>query len=398
MTPLISIVIPSYNHAPFIGETIASVLSQSFSDIEIVITDDGSTDGTVDVIRAVQDPRINLYVFEENRGAAVALNASIQRSQGEFVCYLSSDDKFLPGKLERQLKFMRENADVAATFGMPLFIDERGLPLDENEQFNGQIFRTPLSENLSSREDWLRRFFIYGNCLCHPTAMVRRSIYDSIGLFDPRFANLPDFDMWVRLAMDYRIHVLADEMTLMRIRDDGRNMSFPRAETIIRNDFEFFEILKRYKTLNRESVGKIFYREIQQYSLDSIQDGEMVLAEIALKSPSGFHKLFGLDTMFERISQTADRNYSHLIRLTGNEDVFGHLLAVQLRNANARALQAENALDRETKDRIFAQEIVQLALTNSQSLRRSKISALLQLNEDHWQKIKQLSDVLKRSN
>ena len=364
MSPAISIVIPAYNHEQFVRETLASVLNQSFADFEIVITDDGSTDGTVEAIREFSDPRIDLLALKKNNGAAAALNSSIRRSRGEFICYLSSDDKFLPGKLEQQIDFLRKNHSLAAIFGMPNFIDEHGLPLAEENQFNGQVFRAPFNERLLSRDDWLRRFFFFGNCLCHPTMMIRRSVYDEIGLYDPRLANLPDFDMWVRLCMNHTIHVSAEEVTSMRIRDDDLNMSTPKSVHMIRANMEFFQILKHYKSLSREDVGKIS-NEIQKNSLGSIENCAVLLAELALISPRPFHKLFGLDTMFQHISETTDADYGHLIRLMGGNDIFGEDLAARLRHQNkelhtasVKLLELTNAVDREDKNSKLLQQVI----------------------------------------
>jgi len=174
MSPSVSVVMPSYNHAAYVAEAIRSVLDQSHGDLEIVITDDGSRDGTPDVIRRIDDSRISLEVFDRNQGAAAAMNASIRRSRGEFICMLASDDCFLPGKLETQVKFLRANPEVAAVFAMPRFIDQRGAPLADS--FNGDVFQTPFAKSLRTRPDWLRHFFYEGNCLCHPASMVRRAI------------------------------------------------------------------------------------------------------------------------------------------------------------------------------------------------------------------------------
>src|SRR5690606_7081522 len=101
--PRLSIVIASYNHAPFVQDSLRSVLQQDYQDFEILVTDDGSSDGTPDQVRAVQDPRIALQVLPENRGACIAMNEAIRRARGEFIVVLNSDDVFLPGKLSRQL-------------------------------------------------------------------------------------------------------------------------------------------------------------------------------------------------------------------------------------------------------------------------------------------------------
>lgn len=410
MSPAISIVIPSYNHEQFVGDTLTSVLNQSFADFEIVITDDGSTDGTVEAIREFSDPRIDLHLLKKNKGAVVALNSSIRRSRGEFICYLSSDDNFLPGKLERQINFLRKHRDVTATFGIPNFIDERGLPLAIENQFNRDIFHAPFNEHLVSREDWLRRFFLHGNCLCHPAMMIRRSAYDEIGLYDPRLANLPDFDMWVRLCMNHKIHVSAEEVTSMRIRDNSLNMSTPNSVHVIRANMEFFQILKHYNSLSREEIGRIFSDEIQKNSLAGIGNRAVLLAELALLSPRPFHKLFGLDTMFQHISETADADYGRLIHLMGSNDLFGEDLAARLRHqnealnaANVKLLELTNAVDREAENgRLLRkiietlQQIVQLAYDELVRLQQSRFFTVLKLNKSYRQRVARLASILKR--
>ena len=155
MTARVSVIIPSFNHAPFVAQSIQSVLDQSFQDFEIVITDDGSSDETVDIIRQFRDSRIDLEVFPANRGAVVAENTAISRSSGEFIAILSSDDYFLPEKLAMQVWFLDEHPDVAAVFGLPRRVDERGNPLAGLAEF-----ALPMGLHRQSREDWLRIFFL----------------------------------------------------------------------------------------------------------------------------------------------------------------------------------------------------------------------------------------------
>jgi glycosyltransferase involved in cell wall biosynthesis len=320
--PLVSVVIPAYNHERFVGNAIQSVLDQSYPNFEIVVTDDGSCDGTPDVIRQFADSRISLEVFQQNCGASVAANSAIRRSRGAFVCTLSSDDLFLPGKLEKQVAFLTANSAIAAVFGMPRFIDERGTPLPSGGEVNSDIFKTPILENLQSRQDWLRHFFFQCNCLCHPTAMMRRSVYDDIGLFDPRLANLPDFDMWVRLCMKYEIHVMPDELTAMRILNDSRNMSAPRRDSILRSQIEYFEVLKHYRRLSPQFIREIFARDIAPEDAIAEATGPTLLAQIALSAHHPAHQLFALDTMFEG-NFVSDTDYPRLHGLTGSLDVFG---------------------------------------------------------------------------
>ena len=108
-TPKVSVVMASYNHEAFVREAIGSVLNQSYQDFELVITDDGSADGTVKAIQSVSDPRIRLNVFKENQGACAAVNDALARARGDYIAVLNSDDYFLPGKLEKQVAFVDAN-------------------------------------------------------------------------------------------------------------------------------------------------------------------------------------------------------------------------------------------------------------------------------------------------
>ena len=111
MNDLVSVIMPNYNGEKFLAETIESVLAQTYSNWELLITDDCSTDGSVALIRsfAEKDPRIKLFVQDENRGAAEARNRSLREANGKWIAFLDSDDLWLPEKLERQIAFMEES-------------------------------------------------------------------------------------------------------------------------------------------------------------------------------------------------------------------------------------------------------------------------------------------------
>jgi len=321
MHPRVSVVIKSYNHAAFVSETIQSVLDQSFQDFEIVITDDGSTDSTVDVIRGFSDPRIHLQVFKDNRGISHAMNATIARSRGEFIAILNSDDFALPGRLERQVAFLTANSAVAAVFGMPRFIDDRGTPFSSIDWSTADFYQTPFRENFRARGDWLRFFFFHCNCLCAPTAMIRRRVYERVGSYDPRLANAQDLDMWVRICAEQDIHVMREELTAYRVLDGHRNMSAPRRDTVLRVAFEFAQILKRYRTMSPDFLREIFADDLAASGISPAGHCDVWLAELALKAASPAHRLFAIETLFEIAHDDAEE--SRLRAVTGNVDVLG---------------------------------------------------------------------------
>lgn len=154
-------VIKAYNHAAYARQTIESVLSQSFQDFEIVVTDDGSTDGTLDVLRSFGDRRIRVEALPQNRGISAAMNAVIARARGRYLAILNSDDWALPGRLQKQVAFLDGNPSTSLVFGLPHFVDEAGEP---TAGFND--FRLPLGFPDFSCRTWLRQFFFGNSCLC----------------------------------------------------------------------------------------------------------------------------------------------------------------------------------------------------------------------------------------
>ncbi|HEY6234288.1 MAG TPA: glycosyltransferase [Candidatus Elarobacter sp.] len=315
MSCTVSGAIKSYNHAEYVHESIASVLAQSFQDFEIVVTDDASTDGTADVIARFTDPRIHFERFERNHGISAAMNATTDRARGEFVAILNSDDFALPGRLQTQVAFLRAHPGIAAVFGRPRVVGEDGEPAGG---FEG-VFTVPFSGGSAPRQAWLRHFFFHGNCLCAPTAMIRRSALET-GRYDPRLTNLQDLDRWIQLLERHEIHVLPDELTAFRIRAGNRNMSAPRRDTLLRSVFETFEILKRYGRFGRMFLREIFAEDILRHAIDTSGPIGIWLAEIALTVPSAVHPLFALDAMFE--AATTPDDFDRLRELSGTVNAF----------------------------------------------------------------------------
>ena len=317
MTPKVSVVIKSFNHAAYVDRAIQSVLDQTFQDFEIVVIDDGSQDGTPDVIRRFTDSRISFEASDENRGISITMNALIRRARGEFIAILNSDDFFFPEKLAKQVQFLDRNPEIGAVFSLPKVVDEREVRIT-----GWRSFLYPFQDTRASCAQYLERFFFHGSFLCAPTAMVRRSTYDKVGPYDPRFANLLDFDMWVRLCMVEQIHVIQEELSAFRIRDDKRNMSALRRDTILRYYFEYFEVLKHYRNLSFALATAVFAQAIEKMKIDVSLPYELWLTEIALTVNNRAHRLFALDTLFEATSRFGD-HYKRLTELTGTIDVYG---------------------------------------------------------------------------
>lgn len=351
----------SYNHEEFVRAAIESVLNQSFEDFEFLITDDGSTDGTRNEIRKIKDPRISFVEFPGNRGACVAMNASIERSSGRYVAVLNSDDVFLPGKLAKQVEYLEAHPDVGGTFAYPQFIDASGRRLADEQTFCGRIFCV---EN-KSREQWLRHFFLYGNALCHPSAMIRRRCYEKVGLYNPALAQLPDFEMWIRMFSHFSFHVFSERLVGFRILEGGRNASAPRPAVAVRLEWECRKALDHYLALTEGTLRKVFpelpgrgrawmprwvvsaagrilgrYLHQGEKSNGAAEDRPLgfdqgpgaqnwALARLALQVGRPAHVLFALDLMYATMrTGSAHTMARELIQQTGAFDPFGMLFGL----------------------------------------------------------------------
>ncbi|MEH1965511.1 glycosyltransferase family 2 protein [Nostoc sp.] len=346
--PKVSVIIPSYNHEKYISETIYSVLNQSYQDFEIVITDDYSSDNTIKIIKKFNDPRIRLFCFPKNRGAAVAANNCIKEARGELIAMLSSDDIFTPDKLAKQVSFLEKNSDVGAVFSYAHIIDDDGNDFNQENHFYKQIFIQPNR----NRFEWLNHFFFKGNCLCHPSALVRKKCYDELGKYDERFAQLPDFDYWIRLCMKYNIHVIPEELIKFRIRKNEANASGNRPETRIRHQIECKQILNNYcSTEVRNNFYKIFPEA--GFDVNHNQDVEesiyLQVALLAIKVSLPAYQSFAIDKLyelldsrkniFEKILKKYAFDFANLIAITGQYDVYGFIskenLYLELEQAQA---------------------------------------------------------------
>lgn len=301
--PRVSVVMPSYNHEAYVGAAIESVLNQNFQDFELVITDDGSSDRTAEVIASYNDPRIKFKKAEKNKGISWSLNDAIRRSQGEFIACLASDDEFLPNKLQVQVEYLEAHPEIGAVFAYPTLMDEHGenLPEDAQNQ-NAGIF---LQENRSQSE-WLLTLF-QTNCLCAPTVLMRKSCHDEIGLYSPSLRLLQDLEMWVRLLQSSNIYIMKEPLIRKRIFSDERQESGNRPDLIRRYTWEFVKVIKRYLSVPDSLWYPMLHGVIDVSELSKITNykREMELAALCIRVVSAQHLIAAIQVI-ESIEDESD--------------------------------------------------------------------------------------------
>lgn len=212
-SPQVSVVIPTYNRAVVLGRAIRSVLTQTFSDLECVIVDDGSTDHTIAIVEAFSDPRLRLLRLHVNRGANHARNVGIRAARGELIAFLDSDDEWLPQKLERQVARMQGTAYSGVTVVYCRYYEHDGAT--DRMTPHGTIYEGEVFEHLLT--GW------------HPPStslfLVTRASLHAIGGFDECLPSAQDYDLCLRLAEAHNQFAAVDEPLVIKRENMGSQLS-----------------------------------------------------------------------------------------------------------------------------------------------------------------------------
>lgn len=202
--PTVSVVMAAKDYARFIREAIDSAFAQTVADWELIVIDDGSSDGTEAAVQPYLVDRRVRYVRSDRLGQSRAKNLGLNLSSGEFVAFLDADDAWLPTKLERQLALFRANPALGVCFSGRRIIDEAG-----NEH---QPAPPPTPDQ---RGDVLTAVF-RKNFVCFSSVMVRRTVFDHVGGFDTGLDLAIDYDLWLRVAAHYPFDFVPDPLVLYR--------------------------------------------------------------------------------------------------------------------------------------------------------------------------------------
>ncbi len=198
--PLVSVVIPTYNRAAWLGESIGSVLGQTYPHIELIVVDDGSTDHTAEVVQEVGDAAT--YVRSANRGVSAARNRGVAASRGTLIAFLDSDDTWQPGKVAAQVALLQAQPDVRVCYTDEIWIRHgvRVNPKRIHQKYTGWLFEPSLPR-----------------CIISPSSiMMRRSLWDQLGGFDERLPACEDYDLWLRMTRCVPVTLIREPLIVKR--------------------------------------------------------------------------------------------------------------------------------------------------------------------------------------
>ncbi|CAG1023207.1 partial Putative glycosyltransferase EpsE, partial [Patescibacteria group bacterium] len=353
--PKVSIIFTSYNHDKYVCEAIDSILNQTFTDFELIIWDDASSDSSWHLISQYTDTRIKAFHNETNKGPVFAFNKTISEiATGDYIAIHHSDDVWEVDKLQKQVDFLNNHLEIGAVFSNAQAINENSLPLEDESHFYSNIFQ---QEN-KTRHEWLRFFFTQGNALCHPSVLIRKQCYQDCGLYRPMLAQVPDFDMWIRLCLKYEIYVLPEKLVRFRVLSAEANTSGSRPDTRVRGVYEYYKLLPNYQNINSiDELIKVF-PSAEKYNRAENTNTQFALAMIALeRMPFPFTPLFGLEILLDilsddqqaaQIKQYYNFDYLDFIKLTSQYDIFSreelNKIRQELLEAVNKINQIENSL------------------------------------------------------
>lgn len=252
-TPLVSIIISTYNRAGLVLEAIDSALNQTYKNLEIILIDDGSTDNTKEIITSYID-KIR-YFYKTNGGISSARNYGIKQATGEYIAFLDSDDKWFPEKIEKQLDFLLTHRDMEGVLCNVEFISD-GKVADK---------RTNIREFIP--EDGMIFKYLIRRFMTMCTVLLRKKIIREIGDFDTLLTTAEDIDMLLRIASRFELGVLDDVLMSIRVTDSGLS-----GKLYTGNRLKVLEKVRQYAPGFFEANKRMIRSKMAEINLDYAED------------------------------------------------------------------------------------------------------------------------------
>ncbi len=212
--PLVSVIMPVYNGADFVGESIESILNQTYRNIELVIIDDCSSDNSKEVISsfADADSRVVPIYSEKNQNVCISSNIAFDKSTGEVISLIGHDDLFVSHKIEQQINLMDAYSEIGVCFTKCDIINKESEVCSDKE---GAVFYSIFEQNNRNRSEWIDAIYYGNNCLCAPSAMFRRKLISG-EMYNPAYVQLQDLALWLEMLKYNTIYIVHDRLTQYR--------------------------------------------------------------------------------------------------------------------------------------------------------------------------------------
>lgn len=300
--PKVSVIIPTYNSAQFVGQAVASVYGQTYSDFELIVVDDGSTDDTWHVLEPYRE-RMR-YLYQPNMGESVARNRGIQESHGEYIAFLDADDLWLPSKLAKQIALMDQHPSAVLVYSPSYWINTAGDRIFHHGSYIVGTGTPGLADVFPQ--------LAMGDMMASPSCVVVRSSYLRRGqAFDPRIRHSEDWDLWLRLSLQGPFLFVPEPLACYRIHHPKRRLATEAAPEYVQQNVQIIEAIfaaaallrPQWAGLKHQALGFLFLRS----AMYNAELGNLSLAAEHLANALEVYPAFEQDILPQRVAQEAFR-------------------------------------------------------------------------------------------
>ncbi|MFC1951678.1 glycosyltransferase family 2 protein [Chloroflexota bacterium] len=242
----VSVIVPTYNRAHMVIETVDLILNQTFKDFELIVVDNESTDNTEEVIKSYTDERIRYFKHQNNGVVAINRNYGINKAQGQYIAFCDDDDLWIPEKLERQMLEFEKDSQVGLICTNAINFDRHGE--------HGERIKAKLKDSHFTFESLMR-----GNVIVGSSVLLKRQVVDDVGMIDesPEIFVAEDYELWLRVAKKYRIKYIDLPLIKCRIHTDAHGSKY-RTHAGARESKECIEA----RELAKIELNKAVYRKL----------------------------------------------------------------------------------------------------------------------------------------